>query len=74
MATNAAVSALLKPTSQHGRNDFPLDNKHVYSIKAGQITPVKCLHYEPGTYFDIQASDFSLTFPMQNQNQNPYPL
>lgn len=65
MATNAAVSALLKPTSQHGRNDFPLDNKHVYSIKAGQITPVKCLHYEPGSYFDIQASDFSLTFPMQ---------
>lgn len=65
MATNAAVSALLKPTSQHGRNDFPLDNKHVYSIKAGQITPVKCLHYEPGTYFDIQVSDFSLTFPMQ---------
>lgn len=63
--TSAAVSALLKPLADHGRNSFPLDNKHVYSMKAGQITPVKCFHYEPESYFDIQAHDFSLTFPMQ---------
>lgn len=65
MASNNAVKALLKPEAQHGRNQFPLDNKQVYSIKAGQITPVKCLHFKPNDYFDIQVSDFSLTFPMQ---------
>lgn len=65
MASNAAVAALLKPTAQHGRNMFPLDNKHVYSMKAGAITPVKCFHYEPGTHFDMSAHDFTLTFPMQ---------
>ena len=56
---------MLKPLADHGRNSFPLDNKHVYSMKAGQITPVKCFHYEPESYFDIQAHDFSITFPMQ---------
>lgn len=65
MAANAAVSALLKPTSEHGRNVFPLDNKQVYSQKAGQIVPVKAFHFMPNDYFDIKASDFTLTFPMQ---------
>lgn len=65
MASNNAVSALLKPSAEHGRNVFPLDCKHVYSMKAGQINPVKCFHYEPGTYFDMQAHDFTMTFPMQ---------
>lgn len=65
MASNVAAQALLKPTSDHGRNTFPLDSRQVYSQKAGHITPVKCFHYEPGTYLDIQAHDFTLTFPMQ---------
>lgn len=65
MAANAAVSALLKPTSEHGRNVFPLDTKQVYSQKAGQIVPVKAFHFMPNDYFDIKASDFTLTFPMQ---------
>lgn len=65
MSSNVASQALLKPTSEHGRNVFALDNRHVYSQKAGQIVPVKAFHYEPGTHFDIQAHDFTLTFPMQ---------
>lgn len=65
MAANAAVSALLKPTAEHGRNAFPLDTKQVYSQKSGQIIPVKCFHFIPNDYFDMQISDFSLTFPMQ---------
>lgn len=64
MAKDIASSALLKPTASRGRNQFPLDHKHVYSIKSGQITPVKALHFMPDDYFDIQAHDFSLTFPM----------
>lgn len=65
MASNNDVQALLKPTSEHGRNLFPLDNRHVYSQKSGHITPVKTIHYEPGTHLDITAHDFTLTFPMQ---------
>lgn len=65
MASNAAVSALLKPQASHGRNAFPLDCRHIYSQKAGQITPVKCFHYEPSTYLDMSVHDFTMTFPMQ---------
>lgn len=64
MAKDIASAALLKPNASRGRNQFPLDHKHVYSIKSGQITPVKALHFIPDDYFDIQAHDFSLTFPM----------
>lgn len=63
MAKNAAVKALLKPTSEHGRNVFPLDTKQVYSMKFGHINPVKTFHFMPGDHFQFQVSDFSLSFP-----------
>lgn len=64
MAKNASVSALLKPKANVSRNVFPLDQKHVFSMKAGQITPVKALHFMPNDFFKIQAHDFTLSFPM----------
>ena len=64
MAKDAVASHLLKPKAERGRNMFPLDNRQVYSIKAGQINPVKAIHFIPGDYFDITAHDFSMTFPM----------
>lgn len=64
MAKDSVYSLLQKPVTEHGRNIFPLDNRQIYSMKAGQITPVKALHFKPGDYFDIQAHDFSITFPM----------
>lgn len=64
MAKDSVYNLLQKPVGEHGRNVFPLDNRHAYSMKAGQITPIKCFHYKPGDYFDIEAHDFSLTFPM----------
>ena len=62
--TPSSVSALLKPKADLGRNAFPLDHKQVFSIKAGQISPVKCMHFMPGDYFDLQASEFCISFPM----------
>lgn len=64
MAKDSVYSILQHPVTEHGRNVFPLDNRHIYSMKAGQITPIKALHFKPGDYFDIQAHDFSITFPM----------
>lgn len=64
MAKDSIYSILQKPVTEHGRNIFPLDNRHIYSMKAGQITPIKALHFKPGDYFDIQTHDFTLTFPM----------
>ena len=61
---DSVYSALQKPVAQHGRNVFPLDNNHAFSMKAGHITPVKALHFKPKDYFDIKISDFSITFPM----------
>lgn len=63
-STPSSVSALLKPRANLGRNQFPLDHKQVFSIKAGQITPVKCMHFIPDDYFDISTSEFCITFPM----------
>ena len=63
-STPSSVSALLKPKANLGRNHFPLDHKQVFSIKAGQITPVKCMHFIPDDYFDISTSEFCITFPM----------
>lgn len=64
MAKDSVYSALLKPVAQHGRNTFPLDNNHAFSMRAGHIQPVKAIHFKPADYFDIGVTDFALTFPM----------
>lgn len=63
-SVSPVYDALMKPVADHGRNQFPLDNRHIYSMKAGQITPVKCFHYKPADFFRFKVKDFSLTFPM----------
>lgn len=63
--TPASVSALLKPRKSTERNAFPLDHRQVYSIKAGQITPVKCMKFVPNDHFSIEVGEFCITFPMQ---------
>lgn len=64
MANSAASAALVHPVAKRGRNVFPLDNNQTYSIKAGQITPVKTRHFIPGDYFNIDTKDTAVTFPM----------
>lgn len=64
MANSAASAALLKPVAKRGRNVFPLDNTQTYSIRSGQITPVKVRHFIPGDHFDIDTKDTAVTFPM----------
>lgn len=64
-STPASVSALLKPRKSTERNAFPLDHRQVYSIKAGQITPVKCMKFVPNDHFSIEVGEFCITFPMQ---------
>lgn len=64
MAKDSVASVLLKPKAERGRNIFPLDNRQVYSIRAGQITPVRAQHFIPGDHFEISAHDFSMSFPM----------
>ena len=61
---DSVYAVLQKPVSEHSRNVFPLEHAHSYSMKAGQITPIKCIHFKPADYFDIKAMDFSITFPM----------
>lgn len=62
---SAVYSALLKPVRKSGRNVFPLDNRQIYTQKAGQIIPAKVYHFIPNDYFEINAKDFTITFPMQ---------
>lgn len=64
MAKDSVASVLLKPKAERGRNVFPLDNRQVYSIRAGQITPVRAQHFIPGDHYEISAHDFSMSFPM----------
>lgn len=64
MANDSIASVLQKPKAERGRNIFPLDNRQVYSIRAGQITPVRAQHFIPGDHYEIEAHDFSMTFPM----------
>lgn len=64
MANDSIASVLQKPKAERGRNIFPLDNRQVYSIRAGQITPVRAQHFIPGDHYEIEAHDFSITFPM----------
>lgn len=51
-------------TNDNGRNYFDLSNSHAYGMKAGYITPLKCLHTIPDDYFDVQVSDFTQTDAM----------
>lgn len=44
---------------QLGRNAFDLTNRHIYTSKAGKITPVKCLHTYPDDYLEVDMSEFS---------------
>lgn len=44
---------------QLGRNPFDLTNRHVYTSKAGKITPVKAIHTYPDDYFEVEMSEFS---------------
>lgn len=64
MAKNVAAQALLKPTAERKRNVFPLDNQHVFSVRTGQITPVKTYSFVPGDFFKIKTSDTAITFPL----------
>lgn len=61
---DSVYSVLQKPVAEHQRNVFPLENSHSYSMKAGQITPIKAFHYKPKDYLKMKVSDFSITFPM----------
>lgn len=61
---DSVYSVLQKPVAEHQRNIFPLENAHSYSMKAGQITPIKAFHYKPKDYLKMKVSDFSITFPM----------
>ena len=63
---DSVYAVLQKPVSEHSRNVFPLEHAHSYSMKAGQITPIKCIHFKPADYFDIKAMDFSITIHLQN--------
>ena len=66
MAKENSYNVLAKPTAKRGRNAFNLNNQHVYSMKAGLINPVKAVHFMPGDYFKLKASDFTITFPMNS--------
>ena len=66
MAKDNIYSVLQKPVAKHGRNQFNLNNQHVYSMKAGQIIPVKAIHFMPNDYLKMKAKDFSITFPMNS--------
>lgn len=66
MAKDNIYSVLQKPVAKHGRNSFNLNNQHVYSMKAGQIIPVKAIHFMPNDYLRMKAKDFSITFPMNS--------
>lgn len=61
---DSVYSVLQKPVAEHQRNVFPLENAHSYSMKAGQITPIKAFHYKPKDFLKMKVSDFSITFPM----------
>lgn len=66
MAKDNIYSVLQKPVAKHGRNSFNLNNQHVYSMKAGQIIPIKAVHFMPNDYLKMKAKDFSITFPMNS--------
>lgn len=51
-------------TQPNGRNAFDLSNSHAYGMKAGYITPLKCLHTIPEDYFDVECNDFTQTDAM----------
>lgn len=51
-------------TSENGRNYFDLTNAHAYGMKAGYITPLKCLHTIPDDYFNVDVQDFTQTDAM----------
>lgn len=59
--------SLIKPRGtkeSNQRQNFDLNNGHVYSQKAGIIDVVKCLHTVPKDFFDIDVADFTQTTAM----------
>lgn len=54
----ADLFASLKPTKQVSRNGFDLSQKHVFSMRAGQVTPVACVETVPNDYFTIDLMAF----------------
>ena len=46
----------LKPTAHVSRNSFDLSQKHVFSLKAGLISPVACVETVPNDYFQVDLA------------------
>lgn len=54
----------LKPSPKRGHSGFDLSQKHVFSLKPGEIRPVMCLETVPDDYFEIDAVGLTRTMTM----------
>lgn len=61
---NKNLFANMKAYADCKRNAFPLDNKHTYTQKLGEITPVKCLHTLPDDYMEVTMGEKDISFPL----------
>lgn len=48
------------------RNAFDLSQRHMFTAPLGMLLPVLTLHANPGDHFDISATDFMRTMPLNS--------
>ena len=48
------------------RNAFDISQRHLFTAPLGMLLPVLTLHANPGDHFDISATDFMRTMPLNS--------
>lgn len=58
------VMKLLKPSPNHGRNDFDLSHRHLFPANFGELIPGTCIETVPGDKISLRVSDLVRAQPM----------
>ena len=58
------VMKLLKPSPNHGRNDFDLSHRHLFPANFGELIPGTCIETVPGDKITLRVSDLVRAQPM----------
>lgn len=58
------VFDFIKPKASLNRNAFDLSQRHVYSMKAGQVLPLLSIETVPGDYIEIDTVNLTRTMPV----------
>lgn len=64
MAGKNIFKGLLNPSYKPPRNAFDLSQRHIFSLKAGALTPICAIDYVPNDYFEINMADLIRTMPL----------